>query len=1253
MSETSLSYEGIRDLLIREQTLGVGSAELRVFIEERTPGSFKEMCNIAEQYLKAHGKSFRHWWMSDKHRSEGHETKGLNSENKNRFSNATSKFHGRSGQARVNGQSNPTAGRACWICSSVKHYARECPQNKPDRPMQSSKSKVGGNATVLACEEALLFKGGLKLTTKQDGDLRYFEDKGGKKYQVKEIVALASEQNKGVITALGRVSGRPDTIEVLRDSGCSTMVIREDLCDPRDFTGETRGCVMMDGRVIEVPVVKKKVDTPYYIGEVEGVAMKAPIYDLVIGNVHGARGQEDPDTSWEIPTGEEITEHEMSVESQDVGPAITSHEKTGGVVTRLQSKNKPLRPMKVAKTKIVNLTSTEFKKLQETDKSLDKLRKRIESDSVERPRQWGTEVYYIDQKNGLMYRQFISPPEKGSVVHKQLVLPHSLRESVLEVAHDSILGGHLATKKTYDRVTSNFFWPGAYDDVSRYCQSCDICQRTIPKGRCGKTPLVAMPIIGEPFARVAIDLVGPLPMSGRKHRWILTLVDCATRYPEAIPMKGIDTIECAEELVNILSRIGIPQEILSDRGSQFVSDLMCEISRLLSVRQLQTTPYHAQCNGLVERWNGTLRRMIQKMAAEKPSDWDRYIPALLFSYREVAQASLGFSPFELVYGRSVRGPMSVLRDIWADEDINEQTKTTYQYVLELREMLESTCKLAHDELRKAQGNQHKWFNKKAKAKHLKEGDQVLLLLPTKLNKLEMQWQGPFDIIKKVRENDYVINLDGQHKMFHANMLRKYLVRKTIDNGMVILCGCRHLEIATGGMAENDSLEETDTCEERSDDIKYCPLRATQTWKDVKISTDLNEDQQREVRQLLEEYSDVLTDIPGKTNLAECNIELTDDIPFRVKAYPVPYALKKEMDKEVSEMMNADIIESSVSEYASSPVVVRKPDGSVRYCIDFRKLNAKTVFDAEPVPNQEVILNRMGGDNFISRLDLTKGFWQVPIKEEDRKYTAFSTDQGLMQFKYMPFGLVNALAIFCRMVRKLLYDVNYVDAYVDDIVPHTATWDDHMHTLREVLQKLRQHGLTAKPSKCEIGHAKLDLLGHVVGGGSIQPQDRKIEKILQMRKPETKKELRSFLGTVGFHQKYIDKYAEKGKALTDLLKKGEPNQIKWDAESNESFQTLKTALTQKPILRLPDFEKQFVLQTDVSDSGLGAVLLQEHDGVNMPVMYISRKLNAAETRYSTIERECPLVSLMAICLAYIHSQMNLPMYTKVHANRTSL
>ena len=188
---------------------------------------------------------------------------------------------------------------------------------------------------------------------------------------------------------------------------------------------------------------------------------------------------------------------------------------------------------------------------------------------------------------------------------------------------------------------------------------------------------------------------------------------------------------------------------------------------------------------------------------------------------------------------------------------------------------------------------------------------------------------------------------------------------------------------------------------------------------------------------------------------------------------------------------------------------------------------------------------MGDDKFIYRIDLTRGFWQVPIREEDPKYTAFPTDQGLMQNKYMPFGLVNALAIFCRMVRKLLHDVPNVDSYLDDKVPHKVTWDDHISVIRQVLERLRRHGLSAKPSKCEIGQAELDLLKHVVGGGSIKPHDKKLEKILGTRRPETKKEPRSFLGTIGHYQKFIDNYANKAKPLIYRLKKGEPSQIRRD------------------------------------------------------------------------------------------------------------
>ena len=148
-----------------------------------------------------------------------------------------------------------------------------------------------------------------------------------------------------------------------------------------------------------------------------------------------------------------------------------------------------------------------------------------------------------------------------------------------------------------------------------------------------------------------------------------------------------------------------------------------------------------------------------------------------------------------------------------------------------------------------------------------------------------------------------------------------------------------------------------------------------------------------------------------------------------------------------------------------------------------------------------------------------------------------------------------------------------------------------------------------------------MLGHVLGGGSTKPQDKKLEKILGTRRPETKKELRSFLGTIGYYQKFIDNYSNKAKPLTDRLKKGEPSQIRWDDESSGAVEALKRKLTQKPILKLLNFQKQFVLRTDALDGGLGAVLLQEHDGMNMPVMYVSRKLSEAETCYSTFERKC--------------------------------
>ena len=218
----------------------------------------------------------------------------------------------------------------------------------------------------------------------------------------------------------------------------------------------------------------------------------------------------------------------------------------------------------------------------------------------------------------------------------------------------------------------------------------------------------------ESFKRVAVDLVGPIsPASEKGNRYILTVVDFATRYPEAVALPKIETEHVAEALLEVLSRVGFPKEMLSDRGTQFPSDMMKEVSQLVSTKQLFTTPYNPLCNGLCERINGVLKSMIQKICQERPKVWDRYQPAILFAYREVPRSSKGFSPFELLHGRTVRGPMQILKELWAG-DCEDEIRNTYQYVLELRNRLEKTCQLARESLYEAQGRQKHHFDKKAR-----------------------------------------------------------------------------------------------------------------------------------------------------------------------------------------------------------------------------------------------------------------------------------------------------------------------------------------------------------------------------------------------------------------------------------------------------------------------------------------------------------------------------------------------------------
>ena len=195
---------------------------------------------------------------------------------------------------------------------------------------------------------------------------------------------------------------------------------------------------------------------------------------------------------------------------------------------------------------------------------------------------------------------------------------------------------------------------------------------------------------------------------------------------------------------------------------------------------MTSTPYYPQCNGLIERMNGTPKQMLKCMCSERPRDWDRYVSSLLFAYREAPQESLGFSPFALLYGRSVRGPMTILRELWTNEQPNNEIKTTYQCVIDLKDRLSETCDLAQRMLQNSSCRYKKYYDQRKRSRDLNIGDQVLVLLPTDNNKLLMQWKGPFRVVGKFNECDYRIDIEGKIKSYHINLLKKYIIRQDTE-----------------------------------------------------------------------------------------------------------------------------------------------------------------------------------------------------------------------------------------------------------------------------------------------------------------------------------------------------------------------------------------------------------------------------------------------------------------------------------------
>ena len=281
------------------------------------------------------------------------------------------------------------------------------------------------------------------------------------------------------------------------------------------------------------------MDTPYYVREVKALCVHESVAALIIGNITGAREADNPDPKWILATA-----------------AITrARARQGDNVKALNVKEISCR---------FSVSWEELCKLQSKDDELKAFSRK--KNLTKR----GEFEVKFEKRQGILYR--IRRRIDGlRETWKQIMVPISLRIRVMEVAHDSIFGGHLGVKKTKDRIQTNFYWPRMHNDVGGFCRSCDVCQKTVDRGTVARAPLSEMPLIDTPFKRVAVDLVGPItPASKREHRYILILVDYATRCPEAMPLKNIDTETVAEALLDMYSRLGIPEEVLSDQGTQFV-----------------------------------------------------------------------------------------------------------------------------------------------------------------------------------------------------------------------------------------------------------------------------------------------------------------------------------------------------------------------------------------------------------------------------------------------------------------------------------------------------------------------------------------------------------------------------------------------------------------------------------------------------------------------------------------------------------
>ena len=416
-------------------------------------------------------------------------------------------------------------------------------------------------------------------------------------------------------------------------------------------------------------------------------------------------------------------------------------------------------------------------------------------------------------------------------------------------------------------------------------------------------------------------------------------------------------------------------------------------------------------------------------------------------------------------------------------------------------------------------------------------------------------------------------------------------------------------------------------------------KADSIMEQMVMSTEgLIDEEKDKLRRLLREYKGIISlhdgDI-GHTSQVFHHIDTGEARPIKQSLRRLPFNQRREVKDLIDAMLEKKVIEPSQSPWCSPIVLVKKKDGSTRFCVDFRQVNAVTRKDAQPLPRIDDTLDVLGSAKWFSSLDLASGYWQVEVCPEDREKTAFVTPYGLFQFRVMPFGLTNAPATFQRLMEEVLSGLHWTTClvYLDDILIFSATVEDHLVRLRDVLDRLKNAGLKIKPSKCHLMRKSIKYLGHVVSEHGIKTDPEKTRCVADWPTPSNAHELRQFLGLAGYYRRFVKNFAVIAAPLFHLTENHQA--WNWTLQCNAAFFKLKESLVTSPVLAYPVFSIGFVVDTDASGEGLGPVLSQNIEGHDHVISYASRTLNKAERKYCATRRE--MLALIQHFRAYLYGK----------------